>query len=356
MEKFKYLVLLSFLCALEVSAARFPSIYAHRGCWLGTEVPENSIAAVEMAKRYGYKVVECDVHYTKDSVMVLMHDNNDMRRCIRRKQDNAKLDIPLKLSEVTYEELKRDYVLTSDNPLMRTPVPTFEAFLLACKRNGIMPLLHTDVTEAFHLAKKMFGNKWIAFSANYRSMLEARRISNCPILLSLDGVTSREAIEKMKTIGGKIGLSSMNYKMMDQAFIHDIRGAGYVVQASIFPKDEEMRAIHDGVTIVLSNWCYMPDMKGRHESQVKRKNIQLPSGKLFSHKWEAAKYGATTLEITFKGEMELILNGESHYVRKHEKMDSQTIGARFMNGVSSIEIIAHDDLDIKTLKAKSYTF
>ncbi len=52
---------------------------AHRGCWLRENsgeyyIPENCPAGVAMAARYGYPAVECDVKYTKDSVMVIMHD------------------------------------------------------------------------------------------------------------------------------------------------------------------------------------------------------------------------------------------------------------------------------------------
>ncbi|MBQ3907658.1 MAG: hypothetical protein II746_00510, partial [Bacteroidaceae bacterium] len=61
-----------------------PLTYAHRGCWLSGDVPENSVAAVEMARRYGYPAIECDVHFTKDSVMVIMHDYNNMKRLIRK--------------------------------------------------------------------------------------------------------------------------------------------------------------------------------------------------------------------------------------------------------------------------------
>ena len=125
MKKYVFLFL-SLTCLLSVNlrAQSIPVVYAHRGCWLGTEVPENSVYAVEMAKRYGYTTIECDVHYTKDSVMVIMHDTNDMRRCIRRKADNSKLDGALKLSDINFDDLRKYYVLASDNPQYRSPVPT----------------------------------------------------------------------------------------------------------------------------------------------------------------------------------------------------------------------------------------
>ena len=350
------IIALFAVASVSISARKLPSTFAHRGCWLGTEVPENSVAAVEMAKRFGYKVIECDVHYTKDSVMVLMHDHMDMRRCIRRKSDYSKLDKPLNVADITYEELKRDYVLPSDNPALRTPVPTFEELMLACKKNGIMPLLHSDVVESYHVAQKMFGNKWIAFSSTYKKMKEARRISDCPILLSMDNVTSSQAIEKMKSIGGKIGLSSMGYKMMSADFINDLRKAGYDVQASIFPADEEIRAIRDRVSIVLSDWCFLPHKGVRPKSVSKKKNLQLNPNEHIDIQFGQSKYGATTVEMTFVGEIELVINGNRRYVLKHDTLSDEVIGMRFINSASSVEVIAHSKTNVKKLKARNYVF
>ena len=47
-------------------------VVAHRGDW--REVPENSIASIEHSIATGVDVVEVDLQMTKDSVLVLMHD------------------------------------------------------------------------------------------------------------------------------------------------------------------------------------------------------------------------------------------------------------------------------------------
>ena len=121
MRKYVFLFLsLTCLLSFNLRAQSIPVVYAHRGCWLGTEVPENSVYAVEMAKRYGYTTIECDVHYTKDSVMVIMHDTNDMRRCIRRKADNSKLDGALKLSDINFDDLRiRCLLMFPNTPVVR---------------------------------------------------------------------------------------------------------------------------------------------------------------------------------------------------------------------------------------------
>ena len=83
---------------------------AHRGCWLRENsgeyyIPENCPAGVAMAARYGYPAVECDVKYTKDSVMVIMHDGT-INRTMRNAADYSKIQEPVRVSETTFAELR----------------------------------------------------------------------------------------------------------------------------------------------------------------------------------------------------------------------------------------------------------
>lgn len=58
---------------LSWSADRQPLISAHRGGpYPG--FPENSLAAFDHARQYGPLLIECDIALSKDSVLVLMHD------------------------------------------------------------------------------------------------------------------------------------------------------------------------------------------------------------------------------------------------------------------------------------------
>ena len=81
----KKTILTLIICLLTLNGwaqnSTFPKMYAHRGCWNMTAanefiIPENSIPAVAMAKRMGYEGIECDVRYTKDKVMVILHDDS----------------------------------------------------------------------------------------------------------------------------------------------------------------------------------------------------------------------------------------------------------------------------------------
>jgi glycerophosphoryl diester phosphodiesterase len=52
----------------------YPFWIAHRGA--GTLAPENTLPAVELGQRHGYRMFECDVRLSADGVPFLMHDDS----------------------------------------------------------------------------------------------------------------------------------------------------------------------------------------------------------------------------------------------------------------------------------------
>ncbi len=70
MVRSKILHILLFFCLNTI--AQNPIIIAHRGA--SAYAPENTLASFEKAIEMGALVIETDVHQTKDSVVVIMHD------------------------------------------------------------------------------------------------------------------------------------------------------------------------------------------------------------------------------------------------------------------------------------------
>ncbi|MFY1046106.1 glycerophosphodiester phosphodiesterase family protein [Chryseobacterium sp. GP-SGM7] len=74
-----FLAVVSFFSAQkkEISLSKFPDdkvmVVAHRGDW--REAPENSVWAIKKAIEKGVDMAEIDLAMTKDSILVLMHDN-----------------------------------------------------------------------------------------------------------------------------------------------------------------------------------------------------------------------------------------------------------------------------------------
>lgn len=70
-------------------------VIAHRGA--SAYVPENTLAAYELAEDLDADYIELDIHLTKDQELVVMHDQDV----------DSTLDASGKISEFTLEELKR---------------------------------------------------------------------------------------------------------------------------------------------------------------------------------------------------------------------------------------------------------
>ena len=100
---------LSALSCGQVENVDLPMAVAHRGCWLkdGEEfyINENCPAGVKMAAQYGYPAIECDVKYTLDSVMVIMHDGT-INRTMRNASDYSVIEEPVRVTEHTFEDLR----------------------------------------------------------------------------------------------------------------------------------------------------------------------------------------------------------------------------------------------------------
>jgi glycerophosphoryl diester phosphodiesterase len=71
-----------FLFFSFTSFSQNPIIIAHRGA--SAYAPENTLAAFEKAIEMGAMVIETDVHQTKDSVVVIMHDLSVDRTTFRK--------------------------------------------------------------------------------------------------------------------------------------------------------------------------------------------------------------------------------------------------------------------------------
>ena len=100
MKKFSIISLTVFvtvLCSCRTDSTVYPTTFAHRGCWISNYIPENSLDGVRIAARYGYPTVECDVKFTSDSILVLMHDAS-INRTMRNAADSSKIHQKYKYS------------------------------------------------------------------------------------------------------------------------------------------------------------------------------------------------------------------------------------------------------------------
>ncbi|MBO9657426.1 MAG: glycerophosphodiester phosphodiesterase family protein [Chitinophagaceae bacterium] len=104
---------------LSYSKKRFPLISAHRG---GPEkgFPENAIETFEHSYQLQPLIIECDISLSRDSVMILMHDNS-----LNRTSTGSG-----RIGDFTYEELKKLYLKDNGGDSTEFRIPTLEEALI----------------------------------------------------------------------------------------------------------------------------------------------------------------------------------------------------------------------------------
>ncbi|MBO4768278.1 MAG: hypothetical protein J5495_01970 [Bacteroidales bacterium] len=350
-------ILAAASCSVLPRDPQVPMAVAHRGCHLkdadGFYINENCPEGVRMARRYGYPAIELDVKYTSDSVMVVMHDKS-INRTMRRASDYGPVEEKVLVSETPFEVLRRDYVLVSSDPALRRPIPTLEEMLQACKEEGVVAMLHSALSESYRMAQEMLGDEgWIAFSS-FKSLKSVRDFSNCLILMNSSNGTVEDVLPSLGAIGSRCGISSMNYKMMDAAYIKTLRDAGYEVQASIFPVPHEQRALRDGVSIELSDFFWFQKEGRKPVSTWKERGRSLAEGDSLVWSADPLEYGAVTLEINFSGDLTIDLGGGFTYTLSHSEPATELLGIRLFRRTPSIRITAPGPAVIRGLRANLY--
>lgn len=102
----------------DARKTNYPLISAHRGGpYPG--YPENAIETFQYIADQMPAIIECDIQLTKDSVMVLMHDD-DLRRTTTGRG---------KIGEMEYQELENLYLIDNDNNKTAYRIPTLEQAL-----------------------------------------------------------------------------------------------------------------------------------------------------------------------------------------------------------------------------------
>ena len=339
-------------CATKTS---YPEVAAHRGCHLEGLIPENSIDGVEMAARFGYPAIEIDVKYTLDSVMVVMHDGT-INRTMRTRDGYAPIEEKVWVKNSTFEELREGYVLASEDPARRRPIPTLQEILDKCLECGIHPILHSEVPESYKLAKSMFGDGWTAFSDKFDCMQYARSISLCRILWDPGKRSAEQTAEMLRSLGGPIGMSTMNYHMLRKDYYDAMHAEGMICQSSIFPSPREADAIIEGADIILSDFCWLQGDAFKPVAALSKRKTTMAPGTTLSHECPVSpEFGAVTVELDIDGEATLTVNGKWKYEIPRECGDGHVVlGFRSLRLTPSVELFSEQGCTLRNLKVKYY--
>ena len=356
----KLLTLCTLLCFAVVAMAQseqpLPKMFAHRGCW-SKICPENSIPAVGRAARHGYMGIECDVKMTLDGKMVIMHDKTINRTC-RNAHDYSKIEGKVKVEDLTFKELRNNYVLASPNAEYRMPIPTLEELLKECKKHNIVPMLHSKYVESYRLAQKIMGDNWICFTGDVEALKECRKFSKYLILYAINEKNAETAFEVLPELGGKVGVSSMKREALTRERNKRLKELGYEVQSSIYKAPREVYALRDGVTIILSDFSLMPDPNNKPVKVVELDPQELAQGqtlKILAD--EKVKDGGVAIDIEFEGVIEIAFDKNTQLYTLHNNGTyHDRFGTRFINSKGMVMLHGVEASKIKSAKIYFYEF
>src|SRR5690606_5867598 len=113
---------------------------SHRGVHLKQRAAgENTIESLRLAKRAGFQCVEFDVRFTRDNKAVVIHDET-INRTLRDVHGN-KLSSPIYVKDLTFDQIRSDYSIFTENKKADTKVPSFEEYLEACRLYKVIPFV-----------------------------------------------------------------------------------------------------------------------------------------------------------------------------------------------------------------------
>lgn len=242
MTKYLYIVfvVLSILfasCSKEMKHnPQFSSLgiemVAHKGVHLDSIAPPNSLDAIVLAYRAGFKMVELDLNKTQDETIILLHDNH-LNETLSLRDGYQPIDTFVFCMNEPWQELRDNYVFTSPNVSMRRSLATLTEALLLCKKLNLFPYLefkeHAFIHNLYLVdkvileAQKILGkNNFVVTSWNLDIAEYARR-QYPDLVVMCDPIQVPELLRKHK-------LSYFpDWERIDAAIVDEQHSKGYIV-------------------------------------------------------------------------------------------------------------------------------
>jgi len=168
-------------------------VAAHRGDW--RNAPENSLNALLNCIDKGFDMMELDVKITKDSQLVVMHDNTIDRTT------NGKGSV----SDFTLAALKKFKLKNGLGRVTENPIPTFKEMMLAAKGkilinvdkgNDQLPTVFKVLEETGTLAQAIVN---IGDQRDYDQLLSTTKIPNDAAIMVVVNLRQHDAISIIKS-------------------------------------------------------------------------------------------------------------------------------------------------------------
>lgn len=256
--KIRSILILLLLGTGQAFAQKTVMVTAHRGDW--RNAPENSLRAFENAAAMGVDIVELDLGKTRDSVLIIMHDQTIDRTTNGKGRPG----------EYTLAELRKFGLKNGLGRVTRNPIPTFKEVMLALKGKPVMVNLDKSYPyyrEAYAVLKETGTLRQAVFKAEvtypilrqrYGSLIDS--ITYMPVI-SLDKADARaninDYLQHMKPWAFELNFKSdTSLVLKDNKFITRTGARVWLngLWASLNAGHEDDLAVEDGNTKDSWDW------------------------------------------------------------------------------------------------------
>ena len=241
---------------------------AHRGVHMGGQIaPENSLDALYLAARAGFRFCEIDFAATSDDELVMLHDST-LARTLRNAADYSAISPDVAIDSITLATLRADYVMAASTLRYRRPVPTVEEAFIACKRLGLVPFIELKNTLVIThwnaitaLAVEIFGEDGCIISSFNASALNHIRTIQPNIRLCYHppfGIDPPTEAFIANAAAKAPALVAPRWDSLSSAVVAEIKAAGLQCVAYTVPPSSEAALIEMGVDMMMTDFGSCP--------------------------------------------------------------------------------------------------
>ena len=235
------IIIVALLTLFTISGKAQTKVIAHRG--FSEIAPENTMIAFQKAIEIGADYFELDVHQTKDSVLVVIHDNTVNRTSSNHKTGKI---IELYLDEI--QKVRVGYSEKFDKQFPVEKIPTLkEALQLAKGKIKVCVELKADgiVNEVDKLIRELdMVEEVIIFSFNDKSLSEIKELNPKLKTLLLRNYANLETLDLVKQINADaIGVGYDTH--LNEEFVAEAHGKGIEVCHWTVNKEDHMKKLID---------------------------------------------------------------------------------------------------------------
>jgi len=315
---------------------------AHRGVHLGSTIAgENSLEAVNLARRAGFACIETDVRLSADGELIIMHDETLNRTATD--VSGGELDAPVLVSDVPLTRLRADYRLKARDIENRVRVPTLEEYLAECATAELLPFIEIkliDQPPAFYrrvldVADAALGRRGYVVTSNGNANRRLREmgVHDVPLMDIRHQAPTFEDVAELGDV--TVAVSATRYTRREhaahvaQARAHGLSTESHADDFSAFT----VASAHD--VDLISTDTLAPDLRDdaqvtvhtrargsfEHEGRIADRELRLEPGETVAlpRPWAQPRFGGLFLTLEIAGAAEVRL-GPQRFRLENERL------------------------------------